>query len=63
VPVVTSTIDNNLYAVVNVNAFQAIDASLIKRAASDFESEEQGSRLARRKRNWIGRVEYVERRS
>ena len=61
VPVVTSTIDDNLYAVVNVNAFQAIDASLIKLAASDFEGEEPGSRLARRKRNWIGRVEFVER--
>jgi hypothetical protein len=61
VPVVTSTIDANLYAVVNVNTFQGTDASLVKRAASDFEGEEQGSRLARRKRNWIGSVEFVER--
>jgi len=61
VPLVTSRIDGNLYAVVSVNAFEGVEPSLLRRAAASFEGETQASRLARRKRNWIGRVEYVER--
>jgi hypothetical protein len=60
VPVVTSRIDDRLYAVVNVNAFEGIDPSLIRRAPVSFEDEVPESRLARRKRNWIASVEYIE---
>ena len=60
VPVVTSRIDGDLYAVVSVNAFENVDASLLRRAPANFDGEHTDSRLARRKRNWIPRVEIVE---
>jgi len=60
VPVVTSRIDGRLYAVVSVNAFENVDQSLIRREPADFDGEEKDSRLARRKRNWIADVEYIE---
>lgn len=58
VPVVTSTIDGTTYAVVNVNAFQGVDGSLLRRSPATFEGEDERSRLARRKRNWISRVRF-----
>ena len=58
VPVVSSTIDGHLYAVVSVNAFEAMDPALVKRSAADFEGEDEASRLARRKRNWIADVRF-----
>jgi len=58
VPVVTSRIDGRVYAVVNVNAFENVEPSLIRRAAMHFEGEDTGSRLARRKKNWIGDVTF-----
>jgi hypothetical protein len=61
VPVVTSEIDGHLYAVVSVNAFNDVKASLIRRAPASFDGEGVDSRLARRKRNWIASVEIVER--
>jgi hypothetical protein len=61
VPLVTSLIDGQLFAVVSVNAFEGVSPSLLKRGTSDFDGEETGSRLARRKRNWIGRVEMIHR--
>jgi hypothetical protein len=60
VPVVTSRIDDRLYAVVSVNAFEGVDASLLRAAPVTFEAESEAARLARRKRNWISNVEYVE---
>jgi len=60
VPLVTSKIDNRLYAVVSVNAFEDVARSLLRRAAVSFGEETEASRLARRKRNWISRVEYVD---
>lgn len=60
VPVVTSRIDGQVYAVVNVNAFESTAASLLQRAPASFEGEGEGPRLERRKRNWIARVEYME---
>jgi len=60
VPMVTSRIDGHLYAVVSVNAFEGVDPSLLRRTPSSFEGEEEGARLARRKRNWIADVRYVE---
>ncbi|HVG61775.1 MAG TPA: hypothetical protein VNA24_24650 [Hyalangium sp.] len=60
VPVVTSRIDERLYAVVSVNAFEGIDPSMIRRAPVSFDGEDTESRLARRKRNWIPNVEFLE---
>ena len=61
VPVVTSRIDGRLYAVVSVNAFEGVDPSLLRRAPASFDGEGTDSRLARRKRNWIGDVTYTAR--
>ena len=58
VPVVTSEIDGGLYAVVSVHAFEGVDPALVKPAPISFEGEETGSRLGRRKRNWIGKVTF-----
>jgi hypothetical protein len=60
VPVVTSQIDGHLYAVVSVNALEGVARSLLKPASASFEGEDEQSRLARRKRNWIASVEYIE---
>ncbi len=60
VPVVTSRIDDRLYAVVNVNTFEGVDPALLRRAPVSFENEAPEVRLARRKRNWIANVEYSE---
>lgn len=60
VPVVTSTIDDHLYAVVSVNAFEGVDPSLLRRAPASFDGEGSDSRLARRKRNWIADVKFIE---
>jgi hypothetical protein len=61
VPLATSRIDDGLYAVVSVNAFENVDPLLLRRTSTSFEGEETENRLARRKRNWIANVKYVER--
>lgn len=61
VPVVTSRIDDHLYAVVSVNAFEGVDPSLIRHSSASFDGEGADSRLARRRRNWIADVTYIER--
>jgi hypothetical protein len=53
VPLVTSRIDDRLFAVVNVNAFDGVDATRITIAPASFDGEAVEDRLARRKRNWI----------
>jgi len=58
VPVVTSTIDGRLYAVVSVNAFENVDPALLQRGSVSFDGEGQGDRLARRQRNWISNGEF-----
>jgi hypothetical protein len=58
VPVATSRVDGRLYAVVNVNTFDDVDASLLERAMSNLEGETEADRLARRARNWIGDVAF-----
>jgi hypothetical protein len=60
VPVVTSRIDGHLYAVVSVNAFEDIDLTLLHRTSASYEGEGRDSRLARRARNWIPDVTFVE---
>jgi len=57
VPVVTCTLDDRVYAVVSVNAFEGVDPALLQRASVSFDGEGTDSRLARRKRNWIAHVE------
>jgi hypothetical protein len=56
VPLVTSEIANQLYAVVNANVFENVDQSRLHRAAASFEGEDIESRLARRRRDWIADV-------
>jgi hypothetical protein len=60
VPVVTSRIQGHLYAVVSVNAFEGVPPSLLKEAAASFQEESEDVRLARRTRNWIADVKFVE---
>lgn len=58
VPLVTSRIDERIYAVVNINTFEDFDASILRGAATNFDGEGTYSRLARRQRNWIADVEF-----
>ncbi len=60
VPIVTSTVNGRVYAVVNVNTFRDFDQSRLDVSPSDFDGEDTGSRLERRARNWIGSVCYDE---
>jgi len=60
VPVVTSRIDDHIYAVVSVNAFEGVEPSLLRHAPANFEGEAEAVRLARRKRYWIANVEFAE---
>ena len=57
-PVVTSRIDGRLYAVVNVNAFEGVPPSMFERVSASFDGEDEGARLARRKKNWIADVRF-----
>lgn len=59
VPVVTSRIDGNLFAVVSVNAFENVEPSLLRRAPTSFEGESEETRLARRARHWIPSVVFT----
>jgi hypothetical protein len=59
VPLVTSLVDDHVYAVVSVNAFEGVDPSLLRHAAGVFDGEDVANRLARRKRNWIADVRFV----
>lgn len=59
VPLVTSLIDDRVHAVVNVNAFENVAPELLKRSTASLGSETGAVRLARRKRGWIGQVEYT----
>ena len=59
VPVVTSLIEGRLYAVVNVNTFEGVDPALLRRGTANFDGEGEGVRLARRQRNWIPDVVFV----
>jgi len=53
-------IAGRLSAIVTVNTFDGVDASLLRRSSADFDGEGADSRLERRARNWIGRVQFVE---
>jgi hypothetical protein len=58
VPVVTSELDGRTYAVVSVKTFENVDPAMLRPGPVTFEGEDVGSRLARRKRNWIGEVRF-----
>ncbi|MFO1419199.1 MAG: hypothetical protein U1E83_11090 [Methylotetracoccus sp.] len=60
VPLVTSTIDEVVYAVVNVNTMDGIDKDLLRRDTCSFSGEGAAERLERRRHNWIGRVRFVD---
>jgi hypothetical protein len=60
VPLVTSLIDGRLYAVVNVNTFEGVESSMLRRSSVTLDGEACDDRLARRKRNWIADVVFVE---
>ena len=53
VPFVVSIVDGQSYAVVNVNTFTGVDLASLERSATNFDAEQTGERLERRKRNWI----------
>jgi hypothetical protein len=58
-PLVTSSIDGRVYAVVNVNCFEDVGPGQLDRAPASFEGETVDARLARRKRGWIADVSFV----
>lgn len=59
VPLVTSLIDGQLYAVINVHALDNVDPSRLRHSPASFGEEASDTRLARRQRYWIKRVEFV----
>ena len=60
VPVATSLIDGRIHAVVNVNTFENVPSEMLRRTSATFDDEGEAERLARRKRNWIGDVAFVD---
>lgn len=59
VPFVISELDSKIYAVVNVNVFENTDELSFSKTSTNFDGEDTGSRLDRRKRNWIPTVELM----
>lgn len=60
VPVVSSEIDGQTYAVVSVRAMHDVPSASIREAPTSFEAEDLEARLARRTRGWIPVVRFVE---
>ena len=58
VPVVTSDIAGNTYAVVSVNAFDNVNPGLLRPGPVSFDSEDKATRLSRRAKGWIPRVRF-----
>lgn len=58
VPVVTSDIDAQTYAVVSVNALEDLDPARLARATASFGQEDVQARLARRATGWIPKVSF-----
>jgi len=56
VPFVTSEIEGSVFAVVNVNTFDAVDPTALDSSVTDFDGELREDRLARRSRTWIRNV-------
>lgn len=58
-PFITCRIDEQWFAVVNANCFENVDSAIYRRVGMSFEGESTPDRLARRKKNWIGCVEFM----
>jgi hypothetical protein len=58
VPLVSSEIDDQTFAVVNVNTFDNKQEFNMTVTSTDFGGEDVGSRLDRRKQNWIPAVQF-----
>lgn len=56
VPFVTSEIQGQVHAVVNVNTFEDVDRAIFRQSMTDFDGEDTESRLDRRRRTWIPNV-------
>ena len=61
VPLVTCTVEGNVYAVVNVNTFDNVDPNLLQHRPASFSEEDVASKLSRRSANWIANVQFVDR--
>jgi hypothetical protein len=59
VPVVTSRIGGQLYAVVSTNAFGGPARQLLRPSPASFDAEDEPTRLNRRAYNWISNVHFV----
>jgi hypothetical protein len=59
-PLVTSRIEDQMYAVVNVNSFDNVDRARLRPAPASFDGEDVQSRLDRRRRHWIADVTLAE---
>lgn len=60
VPLSTSRIEGRLFAVVNVNTFDGIPPSLLRKTSATLEGETEHARLSRRARNWIADVVFTD---
>lgn len=60
VPVATSEIAGKVYAVVNVNTLEGVPSDRLVHATSNFDGEDEASRLERRAKGWIPRVQFRE---
>ena len=60
VPVVTSQIDGQVFAVINTNALQGIAPALLKPQSASFDGESVEARMARRRQHWIADVVMTE---
>lgn len=58
-PFVTCAIDDSLFAIVNINCLEDLNAEQLVPAPVDFEGESIQNRIARRKQNWVGEVKFV----
>ena len=58
VPLVTSEIEGQTYAVVSVNALEGVAPEMLDRAPASFGEEDVRTRLARRQRGWIPNVRF-----
>ena len=59
-PLVTSEIEGNMFAVVNVNAFDNVERSRLRVQPASFEGEDVTTRLERRRKGWIADVVLAE---
>ncbi|MGA9334667.1 MAG: hypothetical protein WBV39_10360 [Rudaea sp.] len=60
-PFVTSMIQGREYALVSVNAFENVPASMLCHTTASFDGEEETQRLERRAKNWVPDVQFVNR--